>query len=57
MRQATTKPHDLGFTLMFAGNRNDLGKGSFDLKVWLRRMGRQPALDKLEAQKLTIWEE
>jgi hypothetical protein len=42
---------DLGYTFMFAGNPNDLSKGSFDLKVWLRRMGRQAALEKLDAKK------
>lgn len=48
---------ELGYTFLFAGNPNDLSEGSFDLKVWLRRMGRRrrrqdDALEKvLEAKK------
>lgn len=31
----------LGYTFMFVGNEHDLSEGDFDLKVWLKRMGRQ----------------
>ncbi|OJJ44872.1 hypothetical protein ASPZODRAFT_134274 [Penicilliopsis zonata CBS 506.65] len=32
---------DLGHAFLFAGNPHDLTEGTFDLKTWLRRMGRQ----------------
>ncbi|KAK2873580.1 hypothetical protein FQN49_002267 [Arthroderma sp. PD_2] len=40
-----------GFSFLFVGNARDLTEGSFDLGVWLRRMGRQAALDKLDAKR------
>jgi hypothetical protein len=40
-----------GYVFLFTGNPNDLSEGTFNLKVWLRRMGRQAALDKLDSQK------
>ncbi|KAA8652760.1 hypothetical protein EYZ11_013372 [Aspergillus tanneri] len=42
---------DLGYTFKFAGNPNDLSEGTFDLRTWLKMMGRQTALDKLDAKK------
>jgi hypothetical protein len=42
---------DLGYTFKFVGDPCELTEGEFDLKVWLRRMGRHAAADKLEAAK------
>ncbi|KAJ5664062.1 hypothetical protein N7507_004793 [Penicillium longicatenatum] len=41
---------DIGYTFKFKGNRNDLSKGGFDLRVWLKRMGRHTAMEKLDAK-------
>lgn len=38
---------DLGYTFKFAG---DLSEGSFELRVWLKRMGRQAGVEKLDAK-------
>ncbi|GIC93114.1 gamma-glutamylcyclotransferase family protein [Aspergillus udagawae] len=40
---------DLGYTFKFVGDPRELSEGEFDLKVWLRRMGRHAAADKLQA--------
>ncbi|GFF37011.1 hypothetical protein IFM51744_03318 [Aspergillus udagawae] len=40
---------DLGYTFKFVGDPRELSDGEFDLKVWLRRMGRHAAADKLQA--------
>ncbi|KAF7116898.1 hypothetical protein CNMCM5793_005528 [Aspergillus hiratsukae] len=42
---------DLGYTFKFVGSLSELSEGEFDLKVWLRRMGRQAAADKLDAAR------
>lgn len=42
---------DLGYTFKYVGDPRELTEGQFDLKVWLRRMGRHAAADKLEAAK------
>ncbi|KAF7591581.1 hypothetical protein BBP40_001329 [Aspergillus hancockii] len=44
----------LGYTFKFAGNPKDLSEGSFDLRVWLKMMGRHTAVDKLDAKKSGI---
>jgi hypothetical protein len=38
---------DLGYTFMFGGNCSDLDEGTFDLKLWLRRMGRTGSVSKV----------
>ncbi|GFF78032.1 hypothetical protein IFM62136_09716 [Aspergillus lentulus] len=42
---------DLGYAFKFDGDPHELSEGKFDLKVWLRQMGRHAAADKLEAAK------
>ncbi|RHZ69156.1 hypothetical protein CDV55_103947 [Aspergillus turcosus] len=42
---------DLGYTFNFVGNLSELSEGEFDLKIWLRRIGRQAAADKLDAAR------
>ena len=39
---------DVGSTFKFVGDWRELSEGRFDLKVWLKRMGRTKALEKLE---------
>lgn len=34
---------EMGHVFMFNGNPRDLEEGTFDLSLWLRRMGRQPS--------------
>lgn len=41
-----------GHTFKYVGNPNDLSEGGFDLKIWLRRMGRGLVVDELEARKI-----
>lgn len=41
---------EIGSTFKFVGDRGDLSEGQFDLKVWLKRMGRTAALEKLEGK-------
>jgi len=41
-----------GHVFLFDGNPKDLSEGTFDLRVWLKQVGRQEALDKLDARKL-----
>ncbi|CRG92800.1 hypothetical protein PISL3812_09867 [Talaromyces islandicus] len=43
-------PQDLGHTFMFVGNVQDLSEGEFDLKVWLKRIGRQPTIANVDAR-------
>ncbi|CDM38409.1 hypothetical protein DTO013E5_9724 [Penicillium roqueforti] len=45
---------DVGYTFKFKGNRKDLSEGIFDLRVWLERMGRLAAVEKLDAKKRNI---
>ncbi|KKZ67139.1 hypothetical protein EMCG_07161 [[Emmonsia] crescens] len=40
-----------GHTFAFAGDPRELDEGEFDLKIWLRRMGRAEAVDGVEAAK------
>lgn len=42
---------DLGYTFKFVGDTRDLIQGQFDLRLWLKRMGRQAAIDRLDAGK------
>ncbi|KAH8691936.1 hypothetical protein BGW36DRAFT_303436 [Talaromyces proteolyticus] len=39
---------DFGYTFKFVGNSNDLSEGDFDLKVWLKRMGRKVGVNNLD---------
>ena len=41
-----------GYVFMFGGDPRELHEGRFDLKVWLKRIGRSTALEKLEAKKV-----
>lgn len=46
----------IGYTFMFKmfkGDQKDLSEGTFDLRVWLKRMGRHAAVEKLDAKKST----
>ena len=43
----------IGYTFKFRGDQKDLSEGTFDLRVWLKRMGRHAALEKLDAKKST----
>lgn len=38
-----------GWVFVFVGDKRDLSEGSFDLEVWLRRMGRDAVADKTDA--------
>lgn len=38
-----------GHVFVFDGNPTDLSEGTFDLRAWLKRVGRQEASDKLDA--------
>ncbi|MCJ1313073.1 hypothetical protein MMC25_006750 [Agyrium rufum] len=40
-----------GYTFVFVGNPRDLSEGSFDLQLWLKRIGRGKAVDSLNALK------
>lgn len=40
-----------GMAFLFAGDPEELSEGEFDLKVWLRRMGRGEAVDAMEDAK------
>ena len=42
---------DIGYTFKFKGNPKELSEGSFDLRVWLERMGRLAAVEKLDAKR------
>lgn len=44
---------EMGHAFIFKGNQNELSDGAFDLRVWLQRMGRLAALEKLDAKKST----
>ncbi|KAE8341918.1 hypothetical protein BDV24DRAFT_162799 [Aspergillus arachidicola] len=39
---------DLGYTFKFVGNPRDLYKGRFELRVWLKLMGREDAVERLD---------
>ncbi|RAL15446.1 gamma-glutamylcyclotransferase family protein [Aspergillus homomorphus CBS 101889] len=39
---------ELGYVFEFVGHPSELNEGEFDLKVWLRRMGRRAVADGLE---------
>jgi hypothetical protein len=41
----------VGYTFKFKGDQNDLSDGTFDLRVWLERMGRVAAVKNLDAKK------
>lgn len=41
-----------GSAFVFDGDSGDLGEGRFDLGVWLRRVGRLAALEKLDARRV-----
>lgn len=40
-----------GVVFDFVGNERELSEGSFDLRGWLRRVGRLEALNQLDARK------
>ncbi|RAK99443.1 gamma-glutamylcyclotransferase family protein [Aspergillus ibericus CBS 121593] len=42
---------EYGSTFKFVGNQRDLTEGEFDLRVWLTRMGRHAAVEKLDAAR------
>lgn len=42
---------DVRYTFKFKGHQKDLSEGTFDLGVWLERMGRLAAVEKLDAKK------
>lgn len=39
-----------GHVFVFAGDRRELSEGTFDLQVWLRRMGRGGIVDELNSK-------
>lgn len=39
-----------GYVFLFAGDLRELSEGTFDLQVWLRRMGRGDIVDELNAK-------
>jgi hypothetical protein len=39
---------EFGYTFKFVGDPDDLSEGEFDLKVWLKRMGRGGTADNLD---------
>ena len=45
---------DVGYTFKFIGNHADLNEGTFDLRIWLKHMGKHAALERLDAKKSTI---
>lgn len=42
----------MGSVFVFDGDSGDLSEGRFDLRVWLRRVGRLAALEKVDATKV-----
>lgn len=42
---------DEGVVFVFVGNQRELREGSFDLRGWLRKVGRLEALNQLDARK------
>ncbi|OOF93249.1 hypothetical protein ASPCADRAFT_209837 [Aspergillus carbonarius ITEM 5010] len=45
---------EYGSTFKFVGQKTDLTEGEFDLRVWLTRMGRYAAVEKLDAMKRIV---
>lgn len=41
---------DIGYVFQFVGDQRELSEGKFDLRVWLRRMGRGAVVDGLDAR-------
>ncbi|KAE8369169.1 hypothetical protein BDV27DRAFT_121176 [Aspergillus caelatus] len=41
---------ELGYVFKFVGNPNDLHDGRFELRAWLKLMGREAAVEKLDAK-------
>lgn len=41
---------ETGYAFLFAGDRRELSEGTFDLKVWLRRMGTGHIVDELNSK-------
>ena len=41
------------YAFKFRGDQKDLSEGTFDLRVWLKRMSRHAAVEKLDAKKST----
>lgn len=41
-----------GFVFVFVGDRREISEGRFDLRVWLRRMGRGGAVERLDERKV-----
>ncbi|KAJ5987147.1 hypothetical protein N7451_011512 [Penicillium sp. IBT 35674x] len=46
--------NDVGYTFKFMGDLKDLSEGVFSLRVWLARMGRHTAVERLDSKKSTI---
>lgn len=44
---------DIGYVFQFVGDHRELSEGKFDLRVWLRRMGRGGVMDGLDAKSAT----
>lgn len=44
-------PEELGYTFKFIGESSDLTEGTFNLRTWLKRTGRQSLADKLGEKK------
>lgn len=40
-----------GYAFKYQGDPKELSDGAFDLRIWLRRMGRHAAVEKLDAKK------
>lgn len=41
-----------GFVFVFVGDRREISEGKFDLRVWLRRMGRGGAVERLDEKRV-----
>lgn len=41
-----------GFVFVFVGDRREISEGKFDLRVWLRRMRRGGAVERLDERRV-----
>lgn len=41
-----------GFAFVFVGDKREISEGVFDLKVWLKRMGRGGAVERLDEKRV-----
>lgn len=44
---------EMGYVFRFVGDERELREGAFDLRIWLRRMGRERAVEVLDAKRVT----